>query len=125
MNEVKSRIDLDKKALKGIEDQDILSDENLRNSANLSVYLFTEPRPLWNPAIKFIEDALSSKTLRGTLLSTSNIHPSNFFEETVKRVLLQVLADYMKFEFLDIDSVSFLQKLQESGSVKGRYYRCM
>ena len=94
-------------------------DENLRNSANLSVYLFTQPRDLWIPAIEFFMDALSRKTLRGTLLLTSNIHPSNFFEETVKRILLQVLADYMEFEFLEIDNVSFLQKLQESGSVEG------
>ena len=117
LRKVKSRIN--KEGLKEIDTKDILSDENLRNSANLSVYLFTQPRALWNPAIEFFKDALSHKTLRGTLLLTSNIHPSNFFEETVKRILLQVLADYMEFEFLDIDNVSFLQKLQESGSVEG------
>ena len=106
---------------KGLEKHhnDKLTPGNAEQIAKFHVFVFTEPRILWKPIIDFIYNALWWGSKRGTLLLTSNIHPKDYFEETVKRILLKALSNQMNFEFLNIDNMSFLKRVETINSGTG------
>merc|ERR1712155_320968 len=106
---------------KGLEKNhnDKLTPGNAEQIAKFHVFVFTEPRILWKPIIDFISNALWWGSKRGTLLLTSNIHPKDYFEETVKRILLKALSNQMNFEFLNIDNMSFLKRVETINSGTG------
>ena len=98
------------KNLKETQENDI-SDENIETAGEMFVYLFNKPSNLWKESINFFGNSLESESLRETLLLTSNYDPKDHFEKQVKEILLQVLADHLEFEFLNIDNKTSLQKL--------------
>ena len=99
----------------------VLTAGNVEEIAKASVFIFTEPRVLWKPVMDFMENALFTKSQRGTLLLISNIHPKDYFEETVKRMLLTALSNQMNFDFLNIDNFSFFENVEKKYSDKGKY----
>ena len=97
----------------------LLTGGNVEDISKASVFIFTEPRVLWKPVFMFMANALMTKSQRGTLLLISNIHPKDYFEETVKRMLLKALSNQMNFDFLNIDDLSFFEGAERNYSVAG------
>ena len=96
-----------------------ITDKNLENAAKIFVYLFSVPRDLWLNSVKFLDFTLGSQSLRETLLLMSNFHPQDNFQETVKKITLQVLSSQLDFNFLDIDNGTFLKEVINNNSIIG------
>ena len=98
-----------------------ITDTNLQDAAKIFVYLFTVPRDFWLDSVKLLHNSLSTQSLRETLLLMSNLHPKDNFLETSKKIILEHLSSKLEFEFLRIDSGTYLQEVQNNSSVTGIY----
>ena len=90
----------------------------LTNAAKMYIYLFTDLRNLWETSLDLFKSSFS-KPLIETLLLTANYDPQDYFQETVKEILLQFLSDNLDLEFLNIDNLSFLDKVHKNRSITG------
>ena len=101
-----------------------MTDKDFDNVARMYVYLITDVRDLWRTSIDFLFSSLKQSP-RETLLLISNYDPQDYFQNNVKLILLEVLANRYKFEFINIDNSTFLEKVQRDKSITGnknKYY---
>ena len=104
-----------------ISDVNINDDKNQETIARMIVYLFTEPRDLWITFIDFFFNSLKSESLRETLLLTSNFDTQGqYFQQTTKKILLEVLSSQLEFDFLNIDNSTFQRNVQNNKSISIR-----
>ena len=86
-----------------------ITDENLESAAKSFVYLYLEPRNLWFESMEFFFKSAPT-SVRNTLLLVANYDPQDYLQETVKRILLELLSKHMKLEFFNIDNFRFVSK---------------
>ena len=96
-----------------------MNTDYLETPAKMYVHLYTNLRELWRTSLDFFRASFTQPSMTSNLLLTSNYDPQNYFQESVKKILLEFIADRLGFEFINIDNLSFLNKVHNNKSITG------
>ena len=89
-----------------------IRDEDLEAAARMHVYTFTQTRNIWNQVINLFSQERTSSP-RFLLLLFGNMKPTNHFEESLKTIAMDTLAQHLGLQFGYIDDVAFMNVSEE------------
>ena len=81
--------------------------KNMEIAAKMFMYIFSEMRYVWLQSLALFKDPISRRSLKTTLLLISNYAPRDYFEGSIKRIILSILTNHLELQFTHIDDFSF------------------